>query len=98
MTTETKIMNWRDNQINSYKKKIGEKKDDLAKIDFLLFVYNNTMIQRTEPKLDEFIIDSLCRIQCNDLVNNFILQKTTSFLKEISRQEIENDFRIIHLN
>jgi hypothetical protein len=91
-------MNWRDTQIISFKKKLDEKNDDLEKINFLLFAYNNTLIQATEMRLNEFIIDSLCDIQFRNLENQVILKKTTSFLKEMSRQEIQNDFGIITID
>ena len=76
-------MNWRKNQIISFQKILNEKENDIQKIEYLRNIYNNTMVQRKEIELDDFITNSLLDIQSInfDLKNKTIVDITSSFFK-----------------
>ena len=88
-------MSWRDSQITSFENLLRSKNSVIDKIDCLRTIYNNTMVQRKEEQIDEFITNCLVNIQLENINNEEVLDKTSRFLTEISRQEIKNDYKII---
>lgn len=72
-------MSWRNNQVSKYQAQLNQISSVKDKLDFLVFIYNNTMIQRGEELLDNFIQQSIL-----DLVG-----VESPIFYEISRQEVE---------